>query len=398
MKIKSRSDDFIVDEYLDLPRFSSTGEYVIYKLEKSGLSTLDVVTQLVRKYKIPDREISFAGMKDRYALTSQYLSIRSNKTREIREKNFTLTPLGRAVRPVGPDLLRKNRFKITLRGLDKILIPKIVSNLYEVSKYGFPNYFGEQRFGSIRHGGEFLAKYLMLEDFEEALKIYLTQWSSKDRSRIKEFKKFISRHWGNWEECLKVSLPPNERIIISYLRDHPRDFVKALNLVNPRMLFLYVAAYQSYLWNKMTSEYLRINFREEELMKFHYAAGEMVFYKTISDELLKEFIQTQIPLLDHKVEFAEEKIKDIAEMIIRREGVSTGSFRLNKIKKAFFKSVPRNLIVFPVELETYDPSPDEIYPNKFKLRVSFFLPSGSYASVLLRRIEIGKQKTEITFG
>jgi tRNA(Glu) U13 pseudouridine synthase TruD len=77
-------------------------------------------------------------------------------------------------------------------------------------------------------------------------------------------------------------------------------------------------------------------------------------------------------------------------MIIRREGVSMGSFRLNKIKKAFFKSVPRDLIVFPEELEIYDPAPDEIYSPKFKLTVSFFLASGSYASVLLRRIEIRK--------
>ena len=387
MKIKSRPDDFIVEEFLDLPEFSPTGDYLIYKLEKSGLSTLDVLNQLVRKYKIPDREMSFAGMKDKYALTSQYLSIRGGKTKTIKEKNFILTPLGRAARPMGPDLLKRNRFKITLRDLDKVSITKIVGSLYRVSKHGFPNYFGEQRFGSVRSGGEYLAKHLVLGNFEEALKIHLTQWSSKDRSRIKELKKFISRHWSDWEKCLKVALPLNERIIISYLRDHPRDFSRALNLINARMLFLYIAAYQSYLWNEMASEYLRMHFREEELIKFHYQAGEMVFYKTISDELLKRFMEIQVPLVDHKVEFTEEKIKAIAEMTIRREGICTGGFRLNKIKKAFFKSVLRYLIVFPEELEICNPIPDEIYPNKLKLTVSFFLPPGSYASVLLRRID-----------
>ncbi len=396
MKIKSRPDDFIVQEFLDLPEFSSTGEYVIYKLEKSGLSTLDVVNQLVNKYRIPDREISFAGMKDKYALTSQYLSIKSSKTRGIKENNFTLTPLGRAARAVGPDLLAKNRFRITLRSLEKILIPKLVSNLYEVAKYGFPNYFGEQRFGSIRHGGVFLAKRLIQGNFEEALKIYLTQWSSKDRSRVKEFKKYLSRHWGNWEECLKAAPPSNERIILAYLRDHPRDFMKALNLINPRMLFIYVAAYQSYLWNEMASRLIKINLIEEELIKVHYSAGGMVFYRTLSDELFKEFAGTQIPLVDHKVEFPEGKIKAIAEMMIRREGVAISGFRLNKIKKAFFKSVPRDLIVLPDELEIDDAAPDEIYQNKFKLTVSFFLSSGSYASVLLRRIE--QREAGFSFG
>src|ERR1700740_2740490 len=151
MKIKSRPDDFVVEEFLDLPEFSPSGDYVTYKLEKRGLSTLEVVNRLVHKYRIRDREINFAGMKDKYALTSQYLSIRGRGLKEIKEKNFTLIPLGRTVRPVGPDLLKKNRFRITLRGLEKVWIPGLMSSLNEISLWGFPNYFGEQRFGSVRH-------------------------------------------------------------------------------------------------------------------------------------------------------------------------------------------------------------------------------------------------------
>ncbi len=398
MKIKSRPEDFVVEEFLDLPEFCPTGEYVIYRLRKRGLSTLDVINQLVRKYRIKDKEISFAGLKDKHALTCQYLSIRGNRNEAIKEKSLILTPLGRAERPIAPDLLFKNRFKITLRSLEKALIPKLVSELHRVSKYGFPNYFGEQRFGSVKHGGLFLAKCLTQGNFEEALKIYLAQWSSEDRPGIKRFKKIVSRHWGNWEQCLNSAPPSNERIILAYLRDHPRDFVRALNLVDRRMLFIYFAAYQSYLWNEMASEFLKIKLSRERLIKFHYSAGEMVFYEELSVELLKEFQRTQIPLVDHKVEFSKEKMKDIAEMIIQREGVGISCFRLEKIRKAFFKSVPRDLIVFPDGLEIDGPAPDEVYPDKFKLTLSFFLPPGSYATVLLRRIGQMGPREEPGFG
>jgi len=71
MKIKSRPLDFVVEELLDLPEFSDKGNHFIYKLEKSGLSTLEVVNHLVRRFRIHDKKINFAGMKDKHA----YLSI-----------------------------------------------------------------------------------------------------------------------------------------------------------------------------------------------------------------------------------------------------------------------------------------------------------------------------------
>src|SRR3989337_203468 len=363
MKIKSRPLDFVVEELLDLPEFSDKGNHFIYKLEKSGLSTLEVVNHLVRRFRIHDKKINVAGMKDKHALTSQYLSIMGKELKEVSDDNFTLIPLGRSMRPVGPDLLKGNRFIITIRSLEKECIPGLINSLHEVSKYGFPNYFGEQRFGSIRHGGGFLAKCLIINDYESALKIYLSSWSSNDRK------------------------------VLTYLRDYPRDFVKAINLINPRLLSLFIAAYQSYIWNEMVGEFTKINLPENKLIKFSYTAGEMVFYKALPKGLFKEFAETQIPLIDHKVKFQGEKIKEIGEGVMKTEGVEIENFRLNKIKKAFFKSVSRRLIVIPEGLELSDSGSDEISPNKNKLTISFTLPSGSYATVLLRRLGAGNEKS-----
>src|SRR3989304_4858618 len=266
MKIKSRPQDFVVEELLDLPEFSDKGNHFIYKLEKSGLSTLEVVNHLVRRFRIHDKKINFAGMKDKHALTSQYLSI-----------------------------------------------------------------------------------------------------------MVKELKKRVSQHWGNWEECLKSAPPSNERKVLTYLRGYPRDFVKAINLINPRLLSLFIAAYQSYIWNEMVGEFIKINLPGNELIKFSYTAGEMVFYKALPKGLFKEFAETQIPLIDHKVKFQGEKIKEIGEGVMKTEGVEIENFRLNKIKKAFFKSVSRRLIVIPEVVEISDSAYDEISPNASLCRLSLSL-------------------------
>ena len=138
MKIKSRPQDFVVEELLDLPEFSDKGNYFIYKLEKTGLSTLEIVNHLVRKYGIHDKKINFAGLKDKYALTSQYLSIMGSGLKEIKEANFTLISLGRSMRPIGTDLLKGNRFRITLRSLEKESIPGLINNLTKCQSMVFP--------------------------------------------------------------------------------------------------------------------------------------------------------------------------------------------------------------------------------------------------------------------
>ena len=78
--------------------------------------------------------------------------------------------------------------------------------------------------------------------------------------------------------------------------------------------------------------------------------------------------------------------------MIKQEGVTIENFRLNKIKRAFFKSVLRKLIVIPEGLEISDPIPDEVYSHRFKITLSFFLPSGSYATVVLRRVQAEEGK------
>ncbi|MGQ0792822.1 MAG: tRNA pseudouridine(13) synthase TruD [Deltaproteobacteria bacterium] len=396
MKVKATPEDFIVDEILTLPELQAAGGFAVFRLDKRNLSTLDVVSILAGRHRIRDGDISFAGIKDKYALTSQYLSVRGGKLQEIRERNFTLTPLGRADDPITSSRLLGNRFKITLRHLlDSRQTTEIAGMLGEAAEFGFVNYFGEQRFGSARAGAGFIAKSLMRGDCGGALKILLASSSGEDKAAVREERESIRENWGDWDACLKSAASPVDREIFLHLKRYPRDFERAVNLIPRRMLHLYLAAYQSYLWNETAAHFIEKTLEgADSFIRFKCFAGEMVFYRKLSEAQATRLGRAQIPLLDHKSAVADGEIRAVSEAILEREGITPAQFKLGGVKATFFKSASRELIARPGEMQIFEPQADELYPQRMKLSLSFTLPPGSYASVLLRRVGAGAGEDE----
>src|SRR5262245_17489376 len=114
MKLKCRPDDFRVDE---LPTVSpqGPGRYRFYRLTKRNLGTIEAVEAICRRWNLSARQVSFAGLKDRHAVTTQYLTIADGPARTARAPNFELEPVGRLAHPYGPQHFRGNRFGILIR-------------------------------------------------------------------------------------------------------------------------------------------------------------------------------------------------------------------------------------------------------------------------------------------
>ncbi|MCR4321318.1 MAG: tRNA pseudouridine(13) synthase TruD [Candidatus Brocadiaceae bacterium] len=74
IKVKVKPEDFIVEEIADVP-MSRTGDFCVYRLQKRGWNTVDVLKNLSRKLHLPSSVFSYGGKKDKYALTSQYITI-----------------------------------------------------------------------------------------------------------------------------------------------------------------------------------------------------------------------------------------------------------------------------------------------------------------------------------
>jgi tRNA pseudouridine13 synthase len=148
--LKLLNEDFIVTELpLQLP--SGEGEHLWLDIEKNGANTAFVAQQLAEAAGVQEKDVGYAGLKDRYAITRQWFSIYLPKGEtpdltRLQHLEFKVLTQSRHVKKLRPGDLQGNRFRIVLRDVtgDR---DAIEANLKAVASHGVPNYFGAQRFG-----------------------------------------------------------------------------------------------------------------------------------------------------------------------------------------------------------------------------------------------------------
>ncbi len=383
MKIKVKPEDFVVEELVDIP-FTTNGPYTVLKLTKWAWNTLDVIDFLSRKLRVPPKLFSRAGLKDRYAHATQFLSFKGEFTQTIREKNFTVVPVGRSVQPVSFRSMKGNAFSVTLRQLSSPEINRIQKNYQSVRDYGFPNYFDEQRFGSAKHGHGFFAKRLMLGHYTGALQLVLATPFKEDSQQEKRFKQFCQEHWGQWQECLRRAPPPYRRIV-RVLVSNGRNLKGAIKAINREVLNLYILAYQSFIFNQTLKKYIAQCGIGTATIP--YTVGSFRFYQKLTTTAVR--CQCAIPMISEKTSLRGE-VGSIIQSILDEEGITIRDFSLRamRFRGVRFKRFERNAIVFPQRFTCGKPITDELYPKKRKMQITFILPPGSYATLLVKRLMV----------
>ncbi|MCG0278834.1 MAG: tRNA pseudouridine(13) synthase TruD [Thermanaeromonas sp.] len=383
MKLKVIPEDFVVKEIAYLP-LKPSAPYRVYLLEKKGWNTVDLLLRLARKYNLPYRLFSYGGKKDRHAHTFQYVSIKHPADLTTVDKNFSLKAIGYMDRPMGPDLIKGNAFDITLRALDDEEVSRLVRQVDEVKEFGYPNYFDDQRFGSLDRERGFLAERLLKKHYKGALEIYLTAIYKEEKREAKERKRLFRQHWGDWNTCLSYAKTTMEKRIFALLTQKPKAFLEALRLIPGEELSLFFAAYQSFLWNELLRRILKE--LKLELTAVPGAAGPYLFYRRLDEGQLLYLKTLELPLAAKRMDFADTLSERLFKGILEERGLKPSHFNLSKIRQAFFKSTPREAIVIPYDLKIEPPEADDLYPGKQKLRLSFTLPRGSYGTMLIKRL------------
>lgn len=148
--LKATAEDFQVDEVLDIP-LSGDGEHLWLWVEKRGLNTEEAARRLARAAGVQLRTVSYAGLKDRQALTRQWFSIQLPGKADpdlsaAQDDTLRILGSGRHRRKLQRGAHAANGFTLRLTGLDadhKALDERLES----IKQHGIPNYFGAQRFG-----------------------------------------------------------------------------------------------------------------------------------------------------------------------------------------------------------------------------------------------------------
>ncbi|GBD37345.1 tRNA pseudouridine synthase D [bacterium HR36] len=151
-QIRAVPEDFVVEE---IPAYepSGVGDHVYLWIEKRGLAADWLANRLARFLGIDQREIGMAGLKDRHAITRQWISLpasAASRLAEVSIPGLTILRISRHTNKLRAGHLRGNRFRIRIRQVHPETSTRLLALLARLRETGLPNYYGEQRFG--RHG------------------------------------------------------------------------------------------------------------------------------------------------------------------------------------------------------------------------------------------------------
>jgi tRNA pseudouridine13 synthase len=385
MKLKQSPEDFRVEELTGAVA-EKAGEFAFYRLDKTGWTTPDALAAIRRRWKIDHRRMSYGGLKDRHAVTSQYLTILRGPERDLKHERIALIYLGRRSEPFTAGDILANRFRVVIRGMSEAAISRAEYALAEVESAGLPNYFDDQRFGSVGEKREFVAKAMVVGNFERALWLALAAPYEFDRAEMKREKALLREHWGDWPQ-LKAKLPRGHaRSLVDYLVHHPTDLRGAVARLRPELQGLYLSAYQSDLWNRMLAEWLRRFFPAGDLTDVELKLGRVPAPVRVAEECRAEWESLILPLPSARLKpEPTAPWLPIVDEVMRPEGLTLAEMKIKGLQKPFFSKGDRAGCVRPATL-AHEAGADELNAGKRKLTLRFDLPRGAYATMLVKRV------------
>jgi len=388
VKLRRLPEDFQVDEQTELA--PSDGPFAIYRLTKRSLGTPEAIGVLVDAWNIPRKRISYAGLKDRHAVTTQIVTIHHGPRRHFQQRSLQLEYLGQVPRACSPQDIIGNRFQLVLRDMSTVEVQRAMTALEDVGRTGLPNYFDDQRFGSLGSSGEWIARAWCLGDYERAMWLALADAHPDDSSSEKKQKQILRDLWGRWPECKEALERSHRRSVVTYLSDkvaagRPADYRGAFARISIDLRGLYLSAWQSALWNRMLTRWLEAAIDPAQCQPFELTSGRCVFFEGLLPETFASLCRTQLPLPSARLDLEAGPLLDLVTQVVAEEGLELRQLRVKYPRDSFFSKGSRQAAISLGQVEAGS-ADDELYPKRQKLTLSFSLPRGSYATILVKRL------------
>jgi tRNA pseudouridine13 synthase len=395
MKLREHIEDFVVEE-LATAEFGESGDFLIARLEKGGLGTLEALREVARKLGVSMKRISFGGLKDARSLSRQYFSIAPGDPQidklpvRLKASLWNYEAVGRSNKPYDRSSYVGNRFELLLRDLSDEECLGIAGRAETVKRDGFGNYYDSQRFGSLEGADRFVARLLIEGDYEGALKAAIASPRPDSNAGTDRIKAVVRDHWGRWKEC-KAALPPSrEQSIVTYLCDHSAGFVHAFELLDRPLRLLYTGAYQGYLWNRVLSRLVTRLVGGKRVRIIKDLPGGAAVFEPLNDEeraFLKDLIVPQ-PTPKFLDEPMDSAVRAAYEEVMAEENLTPRSFRLKKVRSTYFQKGRRQAVVVPRNLELSQAIADDLNTGKKKIALKCELPRGAYVTMLVKALSL----------
>jgi len=427
-KIRQLLDDFVVEELLldgslaevTPPSEALVGEgrYLICVLIKRKWDTFLAVRQVAERLHISQKRIRFAGIKDTKALTAQHISLQNvlpSKILDLQIKDITVYPKRFSKERMYSQLIKGNRFHITVRGINHStsLIKKWTRSVNQEIEQagGVPNFFGHQRFGTIRPNTHLVGKHLTRGDPENSVLAFLGEPSKHEHPEARAARQQL-QDTMNFEQALECfpRFLRYERFMLRHLTKCPTDFVGAFRTLPRRLRKLFVQAYQSYLFNRFLSERIRrgIPLNDPQLGDFMIKLDKHGIPTGECGQVTDQNIQAMVnaveeqkmcvaaPLVGPNQSPSKGIQGEIEQTILEAENVSPTAFKIPFMPEATAEGGLRTVLNPVWNLVQEEISEDTENEGKQMMTLGFTLNRGSYATVVLR--EFMKPKELIQAG
>ena len=338
----SSARDFMVEE-IPLYEFSGSGEHLILKVRKKDLTTWQMLDDISSYVGIRRRDIGYAGLKDKHAMTIQYISLPvkyEERIQSFAHDKIKILDIQKHNNKIRVGHLKGNRFKLRLKKVLGIQKEMILSVLEWIEHNGVPNYFGYQRFG------------IHADNWQEGKKILSGELKIKDRKNreflISAYQSYLFNNWLS------------KRVEISRLLEEFSEN-ETENILNLKSGVLKETKKQSNFFKILHGD-----------LMMHYPYGKIFYAQDVISESLR-FVQKDISVTGlipgRRAQIAKESSRSIEELY-DMDIAQNGSRRYAWI--------------FPSDIKAdYD-------PQKAHMQLEFFLPKGSYATNIVDMLKGAK--------
>jgi tRNA pseudouridine13 synthase len=429
-KIRHITDDFLVEELLvdgslaevttPIEEWMTRGEgaYLICVLIKRKWDTFMAVRQIAQRLHISNKRIRFAGIKDTNALTAQFISLQNVSPSDVLDlqiKDIIVYPKWFSRERMYSQLIKGNRFHVTIKLIEhaaSVVEERTMNIMEEIEKVGgVPNFFGHQRFGTIRPNTHQVGKYLTRGNPKKAAIAFLGEPTIHEHPEAQVARQQL-QNTMDFKEAYELfpRFLRYERFMLRHLVKYPTDFVGAFRELPRRLRKLFVQAYQSYLFNRFLSERLRRNVPQNQPQIGDYTIRldenglptekhEQVTERNIQKkyQAIKEGkLSIAAPLVGPNQPPSKGLQGEIEQAILEDENVTPDQFNIPFMPEATAEGKVRTILnpvwdMVQEEIQEYEKN-----EGKLSMKLVFTLNRGSYATVVLR--EFMKPQNLISSG
>ena len=429
--LKARVSDFRVEEISTNISLDSKGRFTAANVTLTNWETNRFISKLASACGISRNRIFFAGTKDKRAVTRQVFIIDAPQKRvaEVNLPDVEIEIIGRTHQKLGFGNHRGNRFTIVARGcchpdgspmtdseaMDTIA--NIESKMNEELGTGlFPNWIGPQRFGAGRPVTPVVGRHVISNDWEGAVMAYIS-FEGDENPDVTKFRKHV-RDNGLSEEALEMA--PNwlgyEKDMLRHMLANPDDWVGAFRKLPNNLQLMTVHSLQSVAFNQTIKARLDGGLslstpvkgdlvgRIDENGQLETSSMVSVEERTLNRiarncEMGRLVVTGQLP--GSIVNKPEGVFGEIEQNVLNEMGLSEVTWEVERIGRLTTKGTRRPLVTTFSEFQ-YEPVPlaggetmgekwikgvqdgELWHPEGACIRFRFILPSGSYATTLLR--------------